>query len=122
MAEINTQSIVFSASGLLSQATGANGVGFPMPATTVQGLTDQASLQRKIRIQGVRVVGAPGSSQVYDATAADTRDADIVFEGVIPTNGGSDGDTNLGVNIKTGDVYVQVGAGQKVFLYIDLNS
>ena len=122
MADINNQPVLFDASGLLSAQVGPGGVGFDKLLSSLGGLTDEPSQLKKIRIQGIRVLGGgAGTAVIYDAAAADVRDTDSVWESAFPATGGSDSCTNLGINIKSGDIYVAITGAVKVYLYLDLN-
>ena len=120
MAEINNQSFLFTASGLLSAAN-PPGMG-PLGKLPSEGgiPAGEPALKRKIRIQGIKVLktGASGDVAVYDS--ADTNPADPTTQ--VYGSDISDVVTNLGVNIKSGEVYVRVTGGFQVWLYVDLNS
>ena len=115
----NTQPFLFTVSGLLSQATGPNNVGFAKPPTQ----TDQPQQARRIRICNVRVVygDATGEVQVFDNTTATPGPDDEVWGSVAPSAvGGVDPGSEVCFVCNSGDVYVKItGAGVKAYLYVD---
>lgn len=112
MAAVNTQPILFTASGLLSAQSGPNNVAFPK---------NPNGAPKRWRIQGIKVVkmGA-GSVEIFDSATASPAPKDSVYYNF----DASETVTNLGINCTSGDIYVNMPTvgSSKVYLYIDLNN
>ncbi len=120
--ELNTQPFLFIASGLLSQATGPNGVGFAKPPTTGGGQPDQPPILRRIRLQNVRAVfGGQGEVQIYDTAGTVPAPEDEIWSSISNGANGVDDQGLTGLVCNSGDVYVKITGAAKVYLYVDKN-
>lgn len=116
MAQVSTNPVKFIASGLLSVQKGPGGVGW---AQNSSPNADVPVSPKKYRIQGIKVlkIGASGSVEVFDDKSGNPAPADSVFASDI-----TETVTNLGINCKSGDIYVRITGGYVAYLYLDQNN
>ena len=120
MGSLHTLPYLFTASGLLSQATGPGGIGFAKPPSQ----TDQPQQVRKITLYNARAVygDATGEVQIFDCASAAPGPNDEIWGSSSPSAvGGVDSASDVCAIAKSGDLYVKInGAGVKVYVYISI--
>lgn len=112
MADLNTQVVVVTSSGLLSAQKGPGGVGFPANDTT----KNRPRVWRVVSIKAVKTTGS-GSWSAFDATSAQVAPSDEICGGDITEHV-----HGLGVTCKSGDIYFQITGSWKLYVYLDLNN